>query len=102
MRKYARLCKDCNVRFSLYTNQRNRKYYFCPMCGENVNVVVYDRDIRIHPDAPKRKDWTTKEERELERYIKKGYSTKELATKFGRTDNAIHMKAKRLGYLNQA
>jgi len=95
-------CRDCDLRFSIQSQRRNRRHYFCPLCGESVGVTLHI--VKRTVPLTRYKHWTEEEKQKLiHLYNTTNYTSRDMAYIIGRPVKGVQHKLnrlRRLGLIN--
>lgn len=92
------ICEDCTFVFQVYGIKR-RKEYFCPCCGENVNVIPYQAER--NSSSVKKVKWKPEELQLLQECINGKLQPYQVAIMIGRSINAVVKKTQRMRQRNE-
>jgi DNA-directed RNA polymerase subunit RPC12/RpoP len=93
---YYYFCEDCLLPFTVYKKPQSGKKYFCPYCGDSVEVRVYKGEHKNPGKKNAPVKWT-EEETEIVREVIEGKRTLiEAAHLLGRSVGSVDGKRTRV------
>jgi uncharacterized Zn finger protein (UPF0148 family) len=88
------ICLDCIFSFTIHTEKTGSlKYTFCPNCGENINVVRYEKPKE--KKRPQQRVWNDKELVYIDKIINKEAQAYQVAHILNRSERSVIRRVQR-------
>lgn len=89
-------CEDCLLPFAVYVVSHPKKKYFCPYCGDSIEVVRYTGEHAKSDEVGKKIRWTD-DEKDIIREVIEGKNTQIQAVHLlGRTVDSVSKMIRRI------